>query len=311
MASANHFADRVVARCSELGSPIAVGLDPRPELLPPHLAATANRSRRALGRAYLEFAQLVLDGVRDEVPIVKIQIAFYEALGSQSAHVYARTVALAKERGFVVIGDVKRGDIGTTAQAYAEAHLRSFGEGLTSDVDAVTLNPYLGSDSVEPFLPFVRDHGKGLFLLVRTSNPSAVELQDELLVDGRRVFERTAELVDRWGTPYRGESGYSSVGMVAGATYPNDLLWIRRNHPHALLLVPGFGAQGGTAEGIARAFDGRGNGLIVASSREILSAVSKGGDSNAACIAAAKDAASKMRRAIRTAFDVVRAGSPR
>jgi orotidine-5'-phosphate decarboxylase len=292
-----NFADRVIERSTILGSPIAAGFDPRVELLPRFLRPAA-ASRRAVAHAFVRHAELFFDGVAELVPAVKLQIAFFESLGPPGAFAYARCVELAAARGLLVIGDIKRGDIGTTATAYAEGH---FTAGTRAAADAVTLNPYLGIDSLTPFLDRVASEGRGIFVLVRTSNPSAPDLQDARLADGRRLFERTADLVDEWGAPHRGTSGYSSVGMVVGATYAAELLALRAAHPHALLLVPGYGAQGGTADAIGDALDADGAGLLVAASRELMRDSAAAGDAKSA-VAATRDAANRMRDALRRAF---------
>ncbi len=236
------------------------------------------------------------------VPVIKIQIAFYESLGIRAARTYGRAIRIAKQHGLLVIGDIKRGDVGSTAEAYADAHFGSIAASNSMDADAVTLSPYLGFDAIAPFMPFVKDAGKGLYLLVRTSNPSAPDLQDEILRDGRRLFEHVSDTVAKWGSSAIGERGYSSLGMVVGATYPHELEMLKQRHPHSLFLVPGYGAQGGTAESIAAAFRSDSFDFLVASSREILKVASTRDFSHRECVAALALAATSMRDNILAAF---------
>ncbi|MBI4879050.1 MAG: orotidine-5'-phosphate decarboxylase [Planctomycetes bacterium] len=309
MMAKQNFADRVIARTLELASPIAAGIDPRPDLLSSRAAAAAGGSHVRLARAYERFALDVLDGLVGVVPAVKVQIAFYEALGLPGVAAYARTLRAAKERGFLVIGDVKRGDIGPSSQAYADAH---FGAAAGADADALTVSPYLGRDTIAPFLVRCREEGRGLFALVRTSNPSAPEVQD-LVAGGRPIYEHVAGLVEEWGRDLRGAEGYSSLGAVVGATYPEELAAIRSRHPRLLILVPGYGAQGGTAMDVVAALDARAAGILVASSRGILRAYRAAEDRGASGRDAVHAAALEMRDQIRAAWDARRRaeGGPR
>lgn len=265
------FADRLAAAVQSKRSSLVVGLDPRLESLPlavrraaQEAAGGAAPAREVAAEAIRRFDEAVIRLVAPCAVAVKPQIAFYERYGPPGLSAYEHAVVAARAAGLLVIGDIKRGDIGTTAEAYAEAHLT--GEAAA---DAVTLNPYLGSDSVAPFLQTAARVGGGAFVLVRTSNPSARELQD-LPVRGRPLHEHVAELVNAWGAESRGECGYSSVGAVVGATAPAELERLRRLMPHAWLLVPGVGAQGATAADVAAAFDRTGLGALVNSSRGIL-----------------------------------------
>ncbi len=295
------FADRAVERSRRLHCPVIAGLDPRPGLLSTAEESRAGRSPRRLASAFRKFGERVLDGLVGVVPAVKIQIAFYEALGVPGIGAYVAAVRAARERGFIVVGDIKRGDIGSTAEAYAEGHFGPVAQEAEADVDAVTLSPYLGRDSIEPFLSYCRDAGKGAFALVRTSNATAVEIQD-LLAGGRPIYRHVAALVDSWGAELRGGLGYSSVGAVVGATYPRELLEIRAAHPNLLILVPGYGAQGGTAADVVAALDAHGSGLLVASSRGILKAYRTAADRGASPMQGIRDAASVMRDEIWAAF---------
>ncbi|MFH0945154.1 MAG: orotidine-5'-phosphate decarboxylase [Planctomycetota bacterium] len=297
----DNFADRLIRRTVELNSPVLAGLDPRPELLSRELLLESGETRPGLARAYVRFAEDVLDGLVDVAPAVKIQIAFYEALGPPGIEAYFSSVRLARERGFLVIGDIKRGDIGTSSAAYATAHFGAPAQELHADVDAVTLSPYLGSDCLEPFLKICRSEGRGAFALVRTSNPSAPEIQN-LVADGIPVYQHVANLVQQWGEDLVGSEGYSSLGAVVGATYREELLAIRKKNPSLLLLVPGYGAQGGTAEDVGACLDSRGTGLLVASSRGILRAYREAADAGRSPVAGIREAAQQMRDEIRAAW---------
>jgi orotidine-5'-phosphate decarboxylase len=264
------FCDRLAAAVQAKRSSLVVGLDPRLESLPLALRQQAveqvgeGGARSQAAAAIRLFDEAVIRQVAPYAVAVKPQIAFYERFGPPGLAAYEHAVLAARAAGLLVIGDIKRGDIGTTAEAYAEAHLA--GE---AHADAVTIHPYLGSDSVSPFVQVATREGGGAFVLVRTSNPSARELQD-LPARGRPLHEHVAELVESWGEPLRGACGYSSIGAVVGATAPAELERLRQLMPHAWLLVPGVGAQGATAADVAPAFDRNGLGALVNSSRGIL-----------------------------------------
>ena len=272
-----HFADRVCAAVDAKGSPVVVGLDPRPESLPPGLLSDCKAkygdTPQAVGEAFWRFNRGIIDAVRDVVPAVKPQLAFYERYGMAGLMAYSRTAAQAREAGLLVIADGKRNDIGSTAGAYAEAFLgesQAYGAPVPRDfaADALTVNPYLGSDGVQPFIECAARHGRGVFVLVRTSNPSAADVQD-LEVEGRPLFEHVGALVESWGEDGRGQNGYSHVGAVVGATWPEQAARLRALMPHTLFLVPGYGAQGATAADVARCFDGGGRGALVNASRSM------------------------------------------
>jgi orotidine-5'-phosphate decarboxylase len=267
-----HFADGLTARMRERQSQVVVGLDPRLDMMPAELRpAGADPSRAA--EAIVAFNRCVLDAVAEHALAVKCQVAFYERYGVAGMRAYAETLAEARRRELIVIGDVKRNDIAGTAAAYAAAHLgapQAEPEGAPDLVaDAVTVNPYLGSDGVRPFIEAGEAHGRGVFVLVKTSNPSSVELQD-LDCGGVPLHERVAELVAEWGQSYRGHTGYSLLGAVVGATFPDELARLRDLMPAAPLLVPGFGAQGGGVDDVVSAFDAAGEGAVVNSSRGII-----------------------------------------
>lgn len=250
----DRLAERVRAR-----GPVCVGLDPTPDLLPEALRGLP------LPHAVQAFNREVVDATLDVAACFKVQIAHYEALGVEGLRAYAATLGHIRRSGGIAIGDVKRGDIGATSAMYAKAHLE--GE---FEADFVTLSPYLGFDTVAPFLPYLARGDKGVFVLVRTSNPSAGDIQD-LRCDGRPVYFRVADLVRRWGEGYRGASGFSSLGCVVGGTYPEELAQLRAGFPELFFLVPGYGAQGATARDVARAFVGK-TGAVVAASRSLLGA---------------------------------------
>src|SRR5262245_13322882 len=293
------FADRLAEAVRTKQSALVVGLDPRLERLPLELRraadAGASDARERAAAALRAFDSAVIELVAPFAVAVKPQSAFYERWGAPGVAAYEHAVERARAAGLLVIGDIKRGDIGTTAAAYAEGHLAA-PERSVARADAVTLNPFLGTDSLAPFLQVMAATGGGCFVLVRTSNPSAGELQD-LRVDGRALHEHVAELVHRWGERHVGACGYSSVGAVVGATAPAELRRLRALLPRSWFLVPGVGAQGATADDVAAAFDADGLGAIVNSSRGILYAY---GDPAAP---AWKDA---VRNAARTLRDQLR-----
>jgi orotidine-5'-phosphate decarboxylase len=273
-----HFADRLCTAIDRLGSPVVVGLDPRLELLPEPLLAICYRefgpTLRAAGEALWRFNRAIIDAVHDVVPVIKPQVAFYERYGLDGMRAFAQTVGYARERGLLVIADAKRNDIGSTAEAYAEAFLGMpmiFGQAVPSDfaADALTVNGYLGSDGIRPFTEQVGRHGKGIFVLVKTSNASSGELQDQL-VDGRPLYEHMGGLVEPGGKDYRSACGYSAVGAVVGATYPEQARRLRALMPHTLFLVPGYGAQGATAADVAGCFDAKRQGAMINASRSII-----------------------------------------
>jgi len=273
-----HFADRLWAAAEAKRSQVVVGLDPDLALMPPEIVAAAARSHgrtpAGAAEAIAQFNEAVLDAVAGLAVAVKPQIAFYERFGCEGLGAYARTIRAARERGLIVIADVKRSDIGSTAAAYADAHLPGAGSGDWAPAedfhaDAVTVNPLLGSEGVAPFWRRAADSGCGVFVLVKTSNPSSKELQD-VSCEGRPLYERLAALVEEWGAAHRGRSGYGLVGAVVGATFPEELAKLRSLMPHAPLLVPGYGAQGAGVADVRGAFDAQGLGAVVNSSRGVI-----------------------------------------
>ncbi len=261
-----HFADRLLAAIREKNAAVCVGLDPLVDRLPSGLQETA---RRNPAEALSAYGRGVIEAVAGYVPAIKINIAFFEPFGAEGVRVYLELIAAAKRAGLLVIGDIKRADIGHSTTQYAFAHLAV--ENATA-ADAVTVNPYLGWDGVEPFVAAARSHGRGLFVLVQTSNPSAAQVQGLQLTDGSTVCHAVARLVQGWaaGDGLVGRGGYSCIGAVVS---PRDLpstVRIRELMPHCIFLVPGFGAQGRTADEVAKCFRPDGTGAIVTASRSVI-----------------------------------------
>lgn len=275
--------DILINKIKEKSNPSVAGLDPKVDYVPQFIRdkayAAYGKNVRGAAEAIWEFNKGLIDALYDVVPAVKPQSAYYEMYGLAGEEVLSRTIAYAKEKGLYIILDVKRNDIGSTAEAYSKAYLGKVEvEGELFDanpVDCVTVNPYLGTDGIAPFVKDCKDYGKSIFALVKTSNPSSGELQD-LTSDGKHIYEKVAELVNTWGSEVIGESGYSSVGAVVGATYPEQAEILRKLMPKAYFLVPGYGAQGGNAKDVAKSFNSDGLGAIVNSSRGIMCAYKKG-----------------------------------
>lgn len=283
----DHFADRLIEAVKTKGNAICVGLDPRLNQIPMYLKEKAlseeKSPTKAAADAILEFNKGIIDATYDIVPVMKPQIAFYEIFGSDGVWAYQETLKYAKEKGIVTIADAKRNDIGSTAAAYATAFLgeTEIFEGENEvvmpmfDADSITVNAYLGWDGIKPFLEEGAKYGKGIFALVKTSNPSSGDLQDIELKDGMPVYEYMGHLMESWGSDFIGKSGYSSCGAVVGATYPKQAQVLRRVMPKTIFLVPGYGAQGGGAEDVKPCFNSDGLGAIVNSSRGITFAYEK------------------------------------
>ena len=260
------FSDRLAAAIRQKRTPLVVGLDPRLEMLPEALRGeTARNNFDAIAEAYAAFCREVIDVVAPLVPAVKPQSAFFEACGPAGVQALAETIQHARRQGLLVIADAKRNDIGSTAEAYAEAFL---GEAPLSS-DALTVSPYLGDDSLTPFVDACKKDRRGIFVLVKTSNAGGGLFQD-LKADGKPLYRHVAEYVERLAGESARDCGYGAVGAVVGATYPDQLAELRSAMPHAWLLVPGLGAQGGAARDVAPAFDERGLGAVVNSSRAII-----------------------------------------
>jgi len=263
------FPDRLEAAVRQRGNPVLVGLDPRVDLLPEGFLAdreSADWARKAA--AVQAFCCQVIDVVASLVPAVKPQAAFFEQLGPPGMVALGRVLQYAQEKGLVAILDGKRNDIGSTAQAYAEGILGRDGQSPWG-ADALTVSPYLGADSLEPFVEVAQKRGAGLFVLVKTSNPGGGMLQD-LVADGRPLYRHVAAYVEGLAKRTAGTCGYGAVGAVVGATYPEQLAQLRSEMPHTWFLIPGYGAQGGSARDVAAAFDQRGSGAVVNNSRGII-----------------------------------------
>jgi len=271
------FSDRLIDAIRAKGNPCIVGLDPRIETMPPWVVPSTRGLPRdeALGLVLTRFGKVVLEAVAEHVAAVKLQSACYELLGVPGLRALIRTVRYAREAGLLVIVDAKRGDIAATAAAYAEALLGELewqGESQpTIGADATTVSPYLGGDSLDPWVQACDRHGKGIFVLARTSNPGSADVQGLGLAGGGTVDEQVAAMIDRLGQGLVGAHGYSSVGAVVGATFPADAARLRRLMPRAIFLLPGYGAQGGGAEGLASCFDREGLGAVVSASRSVTS----------------------------------------
>lgn len=268
----------LVNRIKKMEAPIVVGLDPMLDYVPEYLLQNAIRERgetlEAAAEAVWQYNKGIVDAICDIVPAVKPQIAMYEQFGIPGLEVFKKTVDYCKEKGLVVIGDVKRGDIGSTSAAYAAGHIGKVKVGSKKlaafDEDFITVNPYFGVDGIKPFVEVCKEEKKGLFILVKTSNPSSGEFQDQK-VDGKPLYELVGEQVVKWGEECMGDT-YSYVGAVVGATYPEMGRIMRKVMPKTYILVPGYGAQGGTAKDLLPYFNEDGLGAIVNSSRGIIAA---------------------------------------
>lgn len=270
--------NRLVENIKRTNAPIVVGLDPTVKMIPEHIlnAAIAEHGEtlEAAGEAIWQFNKAIVDAVYDLIPAVKPQIAMYEQFGIPGLIAFKRTVDYCKEKGLIVIGDIKRGDIGSTSEAYAVGHLGKVTIGSKAcygfNEDFVTVNPYLGSDGVDPFIKICKEEKKGLFILVKTSNPSSGEFQDQMIGE-KTLYQMVGEKVAQWGEDCMGDT-YSYIGAVVGATYPEVGKIMRKVMPKSYILVPGYGAQGGKGKDLAHFFNEDGLGAIINSSRGIIAA---------------------------------------
>ena len=270
---------QLIEKIQKTKAPICVGLDPMLSYVPEHIVKRAfdayGETLEGAAEAIWQYNKEIIDNTYDLIPAVKPQIAMYEQFGIEGLVVYKKTVDYCHEKGLVVIGDAKRGDIGSTSAAYATGHLGKVQVGSKSysgfDTDILTVNPYLGSDGVKPFVEACNANDKGIFVLVKTSNPSSGEFQDQL-VNGRPLYELVGEKVAQWGEEHVGQSGYSYIGAVVGATYPEMGATLRKLMPKTFILVPGYGAQGGKGKDLVNFFNEDGLGAIVNSSRGIIAA---------------------------------------
>ena len=270
--------NKLIEKIQKTKAPVVVGLDPMLSYVPEHIQKAAfeeyGETLRGAAEAVWQFNKEIVDQTFDLIPAVKPQIAMYEQFGVEGLEAYKKTVDYCKAKGLIVIGDVKRGDIGSTSAAYAEGHLGRVQVGSRTyagfDEDFATVNPYLGSDGIRPFIEVCKKEKKGLFILVKTSNPSSGEFQDQL-VDGRSLYELVGEKVAEWGADHCGDT-YSYIGAVVGATYPEQGKALRKVMPKSFILVPGYGAQGGKGKDLVHFFNEDGLGAIVNSSRGIIAA---------------------------------------
>jgi orotidine-5'-phosphate decarboxylase len=276
--------DTLVKKVKELKNPTVVGLDPRLNFVPKHIKDEAydkyGKTLKGASEAFLQFNKQIIDEINDIVPAVKPQVAMYEQFGADGLKAYIDTIEYAKSKGLLIIGDIKRSDIASTAMAYSNGHIgRIEVEEEQFEVykeDFITLNPYLGYDSIEPYIENCKQYDKGMFVLVKTSNPNSGEVQDITVGSGdERFYEYMGKLVASWGESLLGESGYSRIGAVVGATYKEQGIRLRELMPKTFFLVPGYGAQGATAEDLAGCFNKDGLGAIVNSSRGIIAAYTK------------------------------------
>ena len=270
--------NKLIAKIQKTKAPIVAGLDPMLSYIPEHIQKKAfeeyGETLEGAAEAIWQFYKEIVDKTYDLIPAVKPQIAMYEQFGIEGLKAYKKTIDYCKSKDLVVIGDIKRGDIGSTSAAYAVGHLGKIQVGskcyVPFDEDFATVNPYLGSDGVKPFIEVCQEEGKGIFVLVKTSNPSSGEFQDQL-VDGRPLYELVGEKVAQWGEEHMGDT-YSYVGAVVGATYPEMGAVLRKLMPKTFILVPGYGAQGGQGKDLVNFFNEDGLGAIVNSSRGIIAA---------------------------------------
>lgn len=299
--------DRLIKKIDEMNNPTVAGLDPKLDFVPDYIKKQAfehyGETLEGAANALFEFNRGLIDALYDIVPAVKPQCAYYEMYGWQGVQTLHRTIQYAKEKGMFVITDGKRNDIGTTMQAYALAHLSNIRIGNKSiapfGADALTVNGYLGSNGIDPLIDICKNEDKGIFVLVKTSNPSSGELQDKLL-DSEPVYLTMGKMCEKWGENDLGYCGYSSVGAVVGATYPEQLSELRRKLPTTFFLVPGYGAQGGGAKDVAGGFDENGRGAVINSSRGIMCAYKKIGCDEHDYAKAARAEAERMRDELNT-----------
>lgn len=298
--------DKLIDKIIQTKCPICVGLDTQMDYIPADFLSGDNSDLLAYAsKNVFEFNRAVIDSICEIVPCVKVQSAYYEMYGYRGVEAFYKTICYAKERGLIVIADVKRNDIGSTASAYSNAYLgRTLIKGEEAapfDADFITVNAYLGTDGIQPFVDDCSRYRKGIFVLVKTSNPSSGELQD--MTSGKKaIWEHMADMVEKWGEGLIGKYGYSSVGAVVGATYPRQAKTLRIKHPGIFVLIPGYGAQGATAMDIMPNFDENGLGGIVNSSRAILNAYKDKKYQGMSFAAAAKAAALDMKMDIQNAF---------
>lgn len=270
-----NFADRLLKAIEDKSNPSVVGLDPRIENIPEHLKhRNCKNDLESAAETFIDFNKRIIDAIYDIVPAVKLQLAFYEQYCHYGIMAFEETIRYARSKSLIVIADGKKNDIGSSAEAYASAFLGRVrtcsGASVPGfDVDALTVNPYLGKDSIEPFVTSCKEYNKGIFILSKTSNPSSVDIQDEK-IDGKPVYERVGELINLWGEGTEGELGYRSVGVVVGATFRKQAERLRKIMPKCIFLVPGYRTQGAGPDDVAVCFNEDGRGAIVNASRSII-----------------------------------------
>ncbi len=257
-----NFADKLLDKINVFKNPTCIGLDPRIEGIPYFL----RKKEEKIDKILFNFNKMIIDATCDIVPVFKIQMAFYEKYKERGIKALENTIFYLRKKQKIIIIDGKRNDIGPTADAYADAYLTK--EGF--DADAITVNPYLGSDGINPFIEKAIKYGKGVFVLVKTSNPSSKDFQDKILKNGKRLYEEVAKMVNQWGRGTKGKNGYQVVGAVVGATYKKEAMILRKIMPKSIFLVPGYGAQGGSAKDVMVNFDKNQKGAIINNSREII-----------------------------------------
>ena len=295
--------DRLIENIIEKQNPTVAGLDPKLDYVPASVRdacfAQYGKTLEGAAAALLAFNKAIIDQICDIVPAIKPQAAYYEMYGWQGVRALAETIAYAQQKGMFVMTDGTRNDIGTTMEAYATAHLGTTdvaGEAIDAfGADALTVNGYLGTDGIRPLVKICQEKDKGIFVLVKTSNPSSGELQDLKLTNGASVYEQMGRMCEQWGEALPGKYGYSGVGAVVGATYPEQLKEMREKAPHTFFLVPGYGAQGGGAQDAKNAFDKNGLGAIINSSRGIMCAWKKQGLTEDDFAVAARNEALRMK----------------
>ena len=245
------FVQRLSVAVRTKKSPVLLGLDPRADWIPDDCFPRGRSDESSIAEGFYRFGARLLESLQHDIAAVKPQIAFYEALGLPGLKAYVDLLRKAQSLGIITIADIKRGDIGSTSEAYAQAHLGGKSGAGPFEADAVTLNPWLGGDSLEPYFERCRDRGKGVYLLLHTSNPGSTDLQEGDLASGRKVYQHLADLIGQWQERWTPNEGYSSIGAVVGATWPEQLLELRKRCPRAPFLVPGYGSQGGTGNDVA------------------------------------------------------------
>lgn len=268
--------DNLIDKIKQMNNPTVIGIDPKYDMVPNCIKEKYDQTLEGMAKACTEFNQKLIDAIYDIIPAVKLQLAYFEKLGVPGIESFKKTCEYAKQKGMIVMSDAKRGDIGSTCAAYSAPYIGRVEingkEEAVYDTDFITLNPYMGTDSVQPFIEDCKKYNKGAFIITKTSNKSSGELQDLKLENGRTVYEEVATLVEKWGEDLRGKYGYSSISSVVGATYPEQLKSLRKLAPHTFFLIPGYGAQGGKAQDIALGFDENKIGGIVNATRSLMGA---------------------------------------